>query len=129
MRLLLDSHVLIWHKNEDPRLPERISQLLENPDHDLFVSIAVPWEMAIKESLQKLDLQGGFRALYEEWIDSGMADLLPIQLPHLITLASLPLIHRDPFDRLLIAQAIRENLTLVSGDPNIRQYPKVEVIW
>lgn len=129
MRLLLDAHTLIWHKDGDAKLPESLSAMLEDAGNELVISAGTFWEMGLKESLGKLKIDGGVASLYEEWVHSGVASWLPVEWAHLRQNFQLPWIHRDPFDRLLVAQALVENLALVSHDPHIRQYPGVQVIW
>lgn len=129
MRLLLDAHALIWHKDGDVRLPESLSAMLEDVGNELVISAGTFLEMGVKESLGKLEIDGGVKSLYDEWVHSGVAFWLPIEWVHLQQNWKLPWIHRDPFDRLLVAQALVESLTLVSNDPHVRQYPGVQVIW
>lgn len=129
MKLLLDSHVILWHQEDDPRLPRHVSDLTARSDHLLCISIATFWELSIKASLGKLKFPGGIERIHGYWVEEYGAELVSIRLPHLLELSKLPQIHRDPFDRLLIAQALTENLTLVSGDPNIHQYPDLQILW
>jgi len=127
---LLDSHVLIWHKDDDERLPQSISKLIE--DHGtkpLWVSTASWWEMTIKEGKKALKIRGGITALRADWIESGAAENLVIQWNHIKKLRELPEVHKDPFDRMLVAQALVENLTIITGDPHIPKYPGVKTIW
>ncbi len=129
MRLILDAQPLIWHRAGDPRLPEKVRRALSDPENDLFISEATWWEICVKLSLKKLQLLGGVDGLREEWIGSGAASALPIEWRHSRRLMDLPFVHRDPFDRMLVAQALCENLTLVGGDACFSQYPGVRALW
>src|SRR5690606_23241889 len=102
-------------------LPSAAKQAIENPDALKFVSIASVWEMAIKVSIGKLKFENGFKNFLELIEENGF-QILPISTEHALSLATLEFIHRDPFDRLLIAQAKVENLTIITSDENIKQY-------
>lgn len=122
MNILLDTHILLWHLTDNPRLSLAQSRLIEDPTHIKFFSVASLWEMAIKSSLGKLDL----RRPLDELIPAEIS-ILPIRLAHLQTLQSLPFHHKvhGPtlrFDRLLIAQAQVESLWLMTDDENISKY-------
>lgn len=125
MRLLLDTHALIWTLEAPRRLPVWVLAAIEDFENEVFASAASAWEIAIKQSLGKLPLPRGdfLEALYR----SGLVEL-PITARHADRTRSLPLLHRDPFDRLLVAQAQLEGLSLVSRDPAMRQY-QVTVLW
>jgi PIN domain nuclease of toxin-antitoxin system len=129
MNLLLDAHCLVWFRTGDERLSPRIREAIESEASRLVVSVASFWELSLKESLGRFRIEGGVGALYGEWIENGFADLLPIEWGHLSLLGTLPWLHRDPFDRLLIAQAMGEDLTLATADAEIRGYPGVRVLW
>ena len=129
MRLLLDAQPLIWHRAGDPRLPEKVRHALASEEHDLFISEATFWEICLKASLGKLELLGGVDGLREEWIGRGAAEALPMEWRHTRRVVDLPLVHRDPFDRMLVAQALAEGLTIVSGDPFVVAYPGVKIFW
>jgi PIN domain nuclease of toxin-antitoxin system len=117
MPLLLDTHVVLWWLIDDPGLSEAIKDSLDH-EPDVYVSTATVWEVAIKHALGKLV---GPADLPEAVRDSGFRSL-PIADDHAIAAARLPLHHRDPFDRMLIAQALVEGLTLVTRDPEIQKY-------
>ena len=129
MRLLVDAQPLIWHRARDPRLPEKVREALASEENDLFVSEATWWEIGIKVSLGKLEMLGGLDGLREEWIWRGAADALPVEWRHTRRLVYLPFVHRDPFDRMLVAQALTEKLTIVGGDSCFGRYPGVDVFW
>jgi PIN domain nuclease of toxin-antitoxin system len=116
--LLLDTHVVLWWLTDDPTLSDNIKDRLDH-EPDVYVSAATVWEVAIKQAMGKLKEPAD---LPERIRDGGFREL-PITSEHAIAAGRLPLIHRDPFDRMLVAQAQRENLTLVTKDPHILEYP------
>jgi PIN domain nuclease of toxin-antitoxin system len=115
--LLLDTHVVLWWLTDDPTLSDDIKTRLDH-DPDVYVSSATVWEVAIKHSVGKLAEPAD---LPERIRDSGFTEL-PISSDHAIVAGRLPLIHRDPFDRMLVAQAQCESLTLVTRDPQCQKY-------
>lgn len=117
-RFLLDTHIFIWWADEPARLSRRIRELLEAPENDLYLSIASAWEIAIKEAVGKLSL--GVTIYYA--VDKAGVELLPISLNHIERTKQLPLLHRDPFDRMLVAQAIEEELQFITIDRYLGQY-------
>lgn len=117
MSLLLDTHVVIWWLADDPTLSDELKERLDH-EPDVYVSAASVWEAAIKQSIGKLKEPAD---LPERIRDSGFREL-PVTSDHAIVAGRLPPIHRDPFDRILVAQARCENLTLVSRDPEVRKY-------
>jgi len=117
MNLLLDTHVVIWWLTDDPSLSDDIKSSLDH-EPDVYVSSATVWEVAIKQSIGKLTEPTD---LPERIRDSGFREL-PITSEHAIVAGRLPLIHRDPFDRMLVAQARCGDLTLVTRDPEIHKY-------
>ena len=128
MRLLLDTHTFLWFVLDDPALSPRAKTTVEDPNTDVLVSPASYWEIAIKVALKKLDLF----APYADFMDRGIAgndfDILPIEPRHCDRLLTLPLHHKDPFDRLLAAQALAEDIELVSGDAMLDAYG-VRRVW
>ena len=128
MRVLLDTHVLLWWIADDPRVSRRAARAIANPRNDVFVSAVSAWETVTKASSGRLRLPGDPRVVFLEQLESNGFSQLPITIRHAIATAALPGIHRDPFDRLLIAQAIEEDLALVSGDDVLGRYP-VRVLW
>lgn len=118
MKLLLDTHCLLWWLNDDPALSDRGRELISRPENLIFVSAASIWEVRIKQSIGKLDLPTDFAEVL-----AGQAfESLAVTVEHAHALEDLPLLHRDPFDRLLIAQARLDRLTLLTHDRVIAQY-------
>lgn len=119
MRLLLDTHVLLWWVADDRRLSRATRELLTSPSHDVAVSAVSFWEIAIKKSLDRIDVDlNALRAAATE----DHFDQLPITVSHTLQLEELPPLHRDPFDRLLIAQSIWESRQLITRDDAIHAY-------
>jgi len=122
MKLLLDTHLLLWAAGEPKRLPKDIRTLLEDRDNELLFSAASLWEVAIKSGLGRKDFRVEARLLRRGLLDNGYSEL-PIVSDHVVAIESLPPIHKDPFDRLLVAQAAVEGITLLTNDPVVAQYP------
>jgi PIN domain nuclease of toxin-antitoxin system len=122
MKLLLDTHLLLWAAGEPQRLSKQARTLLDNPDHELLFSAASLWEVAIKRGLGREDFRVDARLLRRGLLDNGYSEL-PIISDHVVATESLPLIHKDPFDRILVAQATVEGVTLLTIDPLVSQYP------
>jgi PIN domain nuclease of toxin-antitoxin system len=127
MKLLLDTQVFIWWDSESKRLPQRILQLCEDEANALVLSVASIWEMQIKAQLGKLDLDRPLQQIVLEQQEGNRLEILPIEATHVFGLHALPAHHKDPFDRLLIAQAITEGMPILSVDAMFKHYP-VEVI-
>ncbi len=119
MKLLLDSHAFLWWLAEDPKLRAEARQAMADPSSIVYVSAATVWELSIKAALGKLDLDGA--DLVEEIEENGFVEL-PMTARHSLAAATLPRHHDDPFDRMLIAQARLEGLTLVTRGPAFRDY-------
>ena len=128
MNLLLDTHVFIWLDAEPEKLSNTASALIEDRTNQLFLSVASIWEMQIKHRLGKLGLRDALTFLLQDQQEKNDLQILPILLPHTLSLDLLPSIHRDPFDRLLMAQALYERFTLLSHDEVFKRYP-VPVMW
>ena len=126
MTLLLDTHALIWFLENDPRLPPNTRTQIETTP-TVFVSIASLWEIAIKANIGKLSLSFPFKTIAPNLITTGIAEL-PISFTDLEIYLSLPLHHRDPFDRILIAQAMNHSLDFISQDTQMDAYP-IQRIW
>jgi PIN domain nuclease of toxin-antitoxin system len=128
MKLLLDTHAFIWWDSTPDRLSERVRGMLQDARHDILFSVVSAWEMQIKHQLGKLELRLPLGEIIEEQRRINMMDVLPVKLKHVLALDSLPALHRDPFDRLLIAQASVAEASLVSSDTVVSQYP-VRTLW
>jgi PIN domain nuclease of toxin-antitoxin system len=128
MKLLLDTHVLIWLVEGTDNLSQAAKQAIENEDNSLYLSIASLWEITIKSSLGKLNLKIPLDRIIESYILPSGIEILPIHFNHLLVLRDLPLHHRDPFDRLLISQAQSAELTLISNDQFFSDY-LVPILW
>ena len=122
MKLLLDTHLLLWAAGEPRRLSKQARALIDNPDNELLFSAASLWEVAIKRGLGRKDFKVDARLLRRGLLDNEYREL-PIISDHVVATESLPLIHRDPFDRILVAQATVEGITLLTIDSLVSQYP------
>jgi PIN domain nuclease of toxin-antitoxin system len=122
MKLLLDTHLLLWAAGEPRRLSKQARTLIDNPDNDLLFSAASLWEVAIKRELGRKDFKVDARLLRRGLLDNGYSEL-PIISQHVVATESLPPIHKDPFDRVLVAQATVEGITLLTTDSLVAQYP------
>jgi PIN domain nuclease of toxin-antitoxin system len=126
-RYLLDTHTAIWYFNGDKAISNTAREIILELSNQIYLSIASAWELAIKVNLEKLEFKGkSARFVHLAEIDG--ITILPIKAAHLTVLEELPLLHRDPFDRLLVATAIAEQMTLISADRNIAQYG-VPLLW
>ena len=129
MSLLLDTHVAIWAINEPERIPLRIQALIENELEQVYVSHISLWEIAIKHLLGRPSAPPrSAREMTREFLESGLA-LLPLDLGHILVFERIPLLHGDPYDRLLIAQALTENLHLLTHDSRLAAYGDVVIAW
>ena len=122
MKLLLDTHLLLWAAGEPKRLSKQARTLIDNPDNELLFSAASLWEVAIKRGLGREDFKVDARLLRRGLLDNGYSEL-PISSDHVVATESLPPIHKDPFDRVLVAQATVEGVTLLTIDSLVAQYP------
>ncbi len=125
-RFLLDTHALIWFVSNDPNLPVSTRDKIESAD-DVFLSIASLWEMAIKLNIGKLPLQGNFEDIEPQLIAAGIT-ILPVTFADTVQFRYLPLHHRDPFDRILVVQAINHSLVLISCDVAFDAYD-LQRVW
>lgn len=121
MNLLLDTHILLWSAGEPERLSRNARELIENPEHRVYFSAASIWEVVIKNGLGRVDFQVDPHLLRRGLIENGYTEL-PVTSAHTLAVAHLPPIHRDPFDRILIAQAEVEGFLLLTVDITILQY-------
>jgi PIN domain nuclease of toxin-antitoxin system len=122
MKFLLDTHLLLWAAGQPERLSKPARELIENPDNALYFSAASIWEIAIKSSLGREDFKADARLIRRGLIDNGYQEIA-ISSEHAAGVQALPLVHKDPFDRLLIAQSLSEGMPLVTVDPLLAQYP------
>ena len=122
MKLLLDTHLLLWAAGEPQRLPPGARRLLKDEQNELLFSAASLWEITIKRGLSRSDFQVDPRLLRRGLLDNGYLEL-GIFSDHVVAIEGLPHLHKDPFDRLLVAQATIEGLTLLTLDPVVAKYP------
>ena len=122
MKLLLDTHLLLWAAGEPKRLSRKAHALIENADNELLFSAASLWEVAIKRGLGRDDFHVDVRLLRRGLLDNGYSEL-PIASDHVVAIESLPPLHKDPFDRILVAQSTVEGITLLTTDSLVAQYP------
>jgi PIN domain nuclease of toxin-antitoxin system len=122
MKLLLDTHLLIWSAWTPRRISSAARSLISSTDNELIFSAASLWEIAIKQALEKDDFEVDARVLRRGLLDNGYGEL-PVNGDHAVAIRALPLIHKDPFDRILIAQATIEGITLLTADPIVARYP------
>lgn len=128
MRALLDTHTFLWWITDDRRLSPRIREIIGNVDNQLFLSSASGWEMAIKAGIGKLSLPDNLESFISEQMTVNAIHSLPVQMVHALHVYALPDYHRDPFDKLLIAQARLEGIPILTADPQIGRYP-VKTVW
>jgi PIN domain nuclease of toxin-antitoxin system len=119
MKLLLDTHVLIWWLRDDFRLGRRARAMIADPTVRLLASIASPWEISVKYRIGKMTERGGDML---DWLTRASVQVLPLRLEDLHALESLPLIHRDPFDHLIVAQALVEDAHIMTDDRMMAAY-------
>jgi PIN domain nuclease of toxin-antitoxin system len=122
MKLLLDTHLLLWAAGEPQRLSKQARKLIDDAENQLLFSAASLWEVAIKRGLGRADFKVDARLLRRGLLDNGYGEL-PIISDHVVATESLPPIHKDPFDRILVAQATVEGITLLTIDSLVSQYP------
>jgi len=122
VKLLLDTHLLLWAAGQPTRLSAKARRLINHPENDLVFSAASLWEVAIKRGLGRDDFQVDTRLLRRGLLDNGYSEL-PIRSDHVVATESLPPIHKDPFDRVLVAQATVEGITLLTSDAVVARYP------
>jgi PIN domain nuclease of toxin-antitoxin system len=122
MHLLLDTHLLVWAMGSPQRLPTGLADMLEDPNHTPLFSVASLWELVIKQALNRPNFNVQPCLLRRALLDSGWQEL-PIAANHVLAVADLPPLHRDPFDRLLLAQAKADGLLLITADQQLANYP------
>lgn len=122
MKYLLDTHIFLWWITDNTKLPRNMRDLIGDKSNELFLSSASIWEMMIKSKLNKIDLPDDPKAYLKEQVEINSINILNISMAHSLETFDLPVIHKDPFDRMLIAQARVEKLTLMTTDSFIKQY-------
>ena len=128
MKYLLDTHAFLWAAGEPDKLSPKVKTLLLDRDNQLLLSLASVWEIQIKIQAGKLTLPSPLPSIIQTQQQINQLELLPIELSHILALGNLPDHHRDPFDRIMIAQAQVEDIILISRDPMVTQY-SIQVIW
>ncbi|ABA20391.1 PilT protein-like protein [Trichormus variabilis ATCC 29413] len=128
MRLMLDTHTFLWFIEGILSLSDTAKNLIEDQRNQRFLSIASLWEISIKVSIGKLELDMTFTELVRQQVYGNAIELLEIQPEHLDELAKLPFYHKDPFDRLMISQSLVESITIVTKDSVFESYP-VQILW
>lgn len=125
---LLDTHALLWFMSGDELISPKSREIISDPNNRCFISIASLWEMAIKIKTGKLDLAFGLKEL-ASYLTRNKIEVLPIAFEHILETLNLEDHHRDPFDKLILAQAKFERLTIISKDENFPKYAHIKVIW
>lgn len=128
MRLLLDTHTFLWWISDDPQLSATAREIISEGGNELFFSAASGWEIAIKAQIGKLKLPSNLEQFIGKQLLQNAINTLPVQLSHTLHVYTLPPLHRDPFDRLLISQSQLEQLPILTADVQFQQYP-VQVMW
>jgi PIN domain nuclease of toxin-antitoxin system len=128
VRLLLDSHAFLWAASGDDRLPPSVADLIGDMRNRIVLSVATTWELTLKVERGRLRLPAPPQDYFEDRVEALTLELLPIHQRHVAALAELPQLHADPFDRMLVAQALVEDMDLVTGDRAVHEYP-VRTIW
>ncbi|MBD2667167.1 PilT protein-like [Richelia sinica FACHB-800] len=126
--ILMDTHTFIWYVTDDSQISNQVLEVINDENNQIFLSIASVWEMGIKHGLGKLSFNVPFETFIRQQMSINDFTLLDIKISHINTVAQLPLHHRDPFDRILIAQAIVENIPIISGDSKFDAYP-IQRLW
>lgn len=127
MNFLIDTHALIWFITDNDKLPVEAKTLIENKNNKCFVSIATFWEIGIKNSIGRLDLNSDLKTIFQIIDETGF-ETLPITVNHILKNANLDFHHQDPFDRIIIAQSITEKMTIISKDRLFKNY-NVPIVW
>ena len=128
MNLLLDSHAFVWMHEEPHKLSVKVAYEILNPANRIVLSVASVWELQIKIKLGKFSFSDTLENVIIQEQQTNNLQILPVELSHALYLQNLPLHHKDPFDRLLISQAIVENMTLITADPEFSEY-RVNLLW
>jgi PIN domain nuclease of toxin-antitoxin system len=127
LKVLLDTHVFLWVIADPERLSSRVQEIIKDARNEVLLSIASAWEIAVKSSLGKLDLPRPAMSFVQRQLGSHRLGILPLRLSHLSALEKLPWHHRDPFDRMLVAQCLEEGASLVTVDTQLHRY-EIEIL-
>ena len=127
MNLLIDTHAVIWFITDNDSLPRKTKEIIENKDNNCYISIDSYWEIAIKYSIGRLDLKVDLETIFKIIEESGFKTL-PMTTVHILKNAGLKLHHQDPFDRIIIAQSLSENLTVITKDGLFKNY-EIPILW
>ena len=128
MKFLIDTHVILWIALNDSALSKKAKEIFLNHDNLVYLSLVSIWEIAIKSSIGKLELGESIKSFVTKYVEGNDIEILRPQLADVIRIEKLPFFHRDPFDRLIIAQALESNCSIISRDKTFDQYP-VNRIW
>lgn len=128
MKILIDTHALLWLITDDKKLSTKSKLYFTDPENELYFSMASFWEICIKTSIGKLSLSTSWEQTLKEELSFNSVQLLPISTEHCVQVSKLPFYHRDPFDRLIIAQAVVDELHIMSIDEHFEHYP-ISLIW
>ncbi len=127
MKYLLDTHTLIWFIEGSEKLPNKLRAIIEDPENNIYISIVSLWEISIKQSLNKIELDSSIEEYINKVIENNI-EIVSILYEHILKLNILPFHHRDPFDRMLIAQAIVDKMIIISKDSHFPEY-ETAVLW
>jgi PIN domain nuclease of toxin-antitoxin system len=128
MRILLDTHIFLWLVDDDKRLSERYRQIIHNLDHEIFLSVVSIWECVIKYQIGKLDFPSSPETYLPKQRRTHLIKTLTVDENSIAQLVKLPLLHKDPFDRLIMAQALQHNLTIMTEDKSMLAYPDIRLL-
>ena len=129
MNILFDTHTFLSWTGDSGQLPGKLFDLLLDPENQTFLSVATSWEVQMKAGIGKLRLNAEWESIVDREIEYNALNIMPISLQHTYSLARLRPLHKDPFDRMLVAQCVSEDLVIATKDDLVRQYPNVKWIW
>ncbi|MEX1046211.1 MAG: type II toxin-antitoxin system VapC family toxin [Actinomycetota bacterium] len=128
MRVLLDTHAFIWWIGDDAKLSPDARQLVSDGSNEVFFSAVSAWEILLKKGLERVEIPEPLEPFITSQVLANAFQVLPINLRHVFALSALPDVHQDPFDRMLVSQAVADDLTILSADRHFQAYP-VDVVW
>lgn len=128
MRYLLDAHTFMWWDSDSSQLSSNVHDIISDRGNDIYLSVVSVWEITIKNQIGKLPLKGDLKQIVQSQVSANGFNILPISLTHTLKVGELALHHHDPFDRLLISQALVEEMTILSKDAIFKQY-EAQVLW